>query len=100
MKTIRLQKIKSDKAIYKYNGKFVYHIIYDENAGRPNVYTVLAGHIHSAVTIGRELDLKWARLIISKYEKIAPDVWFGDRKDIIRCVKELYPNYKFKRIEA
>lgn len=97
MKQIRFQK---KNQILKYKGRFIYYVIHNEYAGMPNVYTVLAGHIDEPVTIGRELDLKWARLIISKYEEIAPEHWFGDRKDIIKCMKKLYPNHKFKRIEV
>ena len=92
-KPIRLRKMS--KTILKYCGRFTYYVVHDENAGMPNVYTVLAGHIDNPVVIGRELDLKWARLIISKYEEVAPEIWFGYRKDIVKCAKKLYPNCKF-----
>jgi hypothetical protein len=94
MKQIRLQKKAN---VFKYNGKFKYLIVYDEGSGRKDRYTLLAGHEDDSVTIGRELELKWVRELIQKYEEIAPDYWMGAREDIIDCMNKISTKIKTRK---
>lgn len=77
---LKLQKLTRART---YEGRFHYLILHNPRAGRRNVYDILALNSGDPVVVGRELSLDTVKWVITEYEKLAPDVWFGDRQPIL-----------------
>ena len=80
-------RLRKNVVALSYSGKLNYLVILDRNSGKPNVYTVLVPNVNDPVTIGRELPLDVVRDLIARYEKVAPEYWFGDRRSVLRCIR-------------
>jgi hypothetical protein len=84
IKKLKLQKLSRART---YDGRFKYLIIHNPNAGRRNVYDILALNADDPVVVGRELSLDTVKWVIAEYEKLAPDAWLGDRHTILVMLK-------------
>lgn len=77
---------------FLYNGDvFSYLAVYDHDAGRDNRYTLMIETSEDPVIIGREIDLKLARELITDYENeaICLSCYLGKHKDVLRVMKRV-----------
>jgi hypothetical protein len=76
---------------------FKYVILYDNDAGRRDRYTLLALSSGDPFIIGRELPMGHCKRVIKELERFAPeDGWFGDRETLEQC----YARYQESRRKA
>jgi hypothetical protein len=67
---MRLKKLESYNSRSSAN-VFCYLVVFDPGPGCKNKYTVMITSVDDPVIIGRELDMKTARWLISSYESFA-----------------------------
>jgi len=90
-------KLKNAKSFYyeTQTTVFRYHLTYDYHSGRKNRYTVVIPTEFDPIVIGRELDLKSARELITTLEKrFSGTVWLGDRRSALKLLKKHYSEIK------
>lgn len=95
MKQIRFSDVKSKR----YSGLLEYLIVYDYNAGKSKKYSVFVLNPDDPVTIGRELPLSSARLLIKNYEELISKfpIFLGGRKDILKILNNFTVPKEFTR---
>lgn len=80
-----------------YSGHARYFVLYDLAAGLPERYKVLLDNSDDPIIIGRELDLKSVREVISKFEdEFSKDIFFGDHKSAMKVCKKIWNEFRKK----
>lgn len=84
-------RLRKESKNFYYNGTFRALVMYNHAAGRKNRYEVFLLTSEDPIVIGRELDLKFVRVVLEAHEKeFKKIVFFGDRKTALKVNQKVW----------